>query len=150
MDTQSMMGNEAKVKAHYLYSGDTAVTASGLTEEEKNVLLDRQENYDASNVCMADWDSAFADAERRMETFNLSDNERLYLMAATMNGVTAGLENQLVMSVEDTIRFEDPQFLTQEQVTALADRIRGLSYFEQLVLIYRSKKAFDEAEENDD
>ncbi len=143
MDSESKMVTDAKLKAHCLYSGHTPVTASELTEEHRSVLIDRQEHYDASPVCIADWAAAFADAEKRMDQFVLSEKERLYLLAATMNSVTAGLENQLVMYVEDTIRYEDPQFLSQEQVIALADRIRGLSYFEQLVLMYRAKKEFD-------
>ncbi len=143
MKWESPMDADAKVKAHYLYSGDTPVTASGLTKQERSVLLDRQKGYDASEVCMADWAAAFTDAERRMVQFVLSENERHYLLAETMNTITAGLGNQLVRNIEDTFLYEDPQFLSQEQVTALAERIRGLNYFEQLVLMYRAKKEFD-------
>ncbi len=137
--------DEVKRAPHYLYSGDTPVTASGLTDADKTELLNRQSVYDPSNNCIADWVAAFRDAECRLDGFALTENEWLYLQAAQGNiPITAGLENQLVMNVEETIVYEDHGFLSRGEVTVLADRIRSLSYFEQLVLAYKAKKLFEE------
>lgn len=134
---------EAKVRMFDLYSGLPPLSTKGLTDEEKAGLLKRQEAYDASENAIADWAAAFADAERRLEGFELSDNEWLYLQAAQGNtAITAGFENQLPANVEETIVYEDHGFLSRGEVTVLAERIRTLSYFEQLVLMVRAKEAF--------
>jgi len=128
-----------------LYSGLPSLSTAGLNEEEKAGLLKRQEAYDASENAIADWAAAYSDAECRLESFKLSDNEWLYLQAAQGNtAITAGLENQLVMNIEETIVYEDHGFLSRDEVTVLANRIRSLSYFEQLVLAYKAKKLFEE------
>lgn len=133
---------EAKVKIFELYSTLPPLSTKGLTEEDRAELLGMLEAYDASENAIADWAAAYSDAERRLDSFELTENEWLYLQAATMHPVSAGLENQLVMNIEETIRYEDPQLLSQDEADNLADKIRNLDYFAQFVLMVRAKEAF--------
>jgi hypothetical protein len=129
----------AKVLMFSLYSGHPPITTKDLDEDYRATLLERTQAYDASKNSMRDWAAAWDDAECRLERFVLSENEKHYLMAATMGNIEAGLENQLVMQIEDTMIYEDPQVLSRDEVTAFANRIRSLSYFEQKVLMFKAK-----------
>jgi hypothetical protein len=145
-DNMEMALENTRVLMFSLYSGHPPITTKDIDEDYRAKLLERMQTYDASENSMRDWAAAWEDAERRLERLELSENEKLYLMAATMGNIEAGRGNQLVMQVEDTIIHEDPQVLSRDEVTSLANRIRSLGYFEQKVLMFKAKTWFDNNE----